>query len=124
MYFYWKISYFGNFLYTAPGQPGGQDFIRGPGPPGSTLATALASGHASGKTCPPTEAGKILRGHVPPPPRTAYVLPAAARAARHLAVLAGHEIAHADVVVFAERVEDDSARWHVDAHRERLGREQ
>ena len=35
MYFYWKICYFGHFLYTAPGQPGGggQDFIRGAGPP-------------------------------------------------------------------------------------------
>ena len=42
-YFYWKIYYFGNFLYTAPCQPGGrgQDFIRGAGPPGPTLATAL-----------------------------------------------------------------------------------
>ena len=30
MYFYWKICYFGHFVYTAPGQPGGggQDFIR------------------------------------------------------------------------------------------------
>ena len=34
MYFYWKICYFGHFLYTAPGQPGGgQDFIRGAGAP-------------------------------------------------------------------------------------------
>ena len=37
-----EISYFENFLYTAPGQPGGQDFIRGAGPPGPTLATDLA----------------------------------------------------------------------------------
>ena len=44
MYFYWKISYFGNFLYTAPGQPGVQDFIRGAGPPGPTLAIALSQG--------------------------------------------------------------------------------
>ena len=28
-----EIFYFGNFLYTAPGQPGGQDFIRRDGPP-------------------------------------------------------------------------------------------
>ena len=35
MYFYWKICYFGHFLYTAQVQPGGgQDFIReGGGPP-------------------------------------------------------------------------------------------
>ena len=32
MYFYLKISYFENFLYTTPG---------GSGPPGPTLATAL-----------------------------------------------------------------------------------
>ena len=30
MYFYWKISYFGNFLYTGPGQPGGPRlYLRG-----------------------------------------------------------------------------------------------
>ena len=33
MYFYWKISYFGHFVYTDQGQPGGQDFIRGGRPP-------------------------------------------------------------------------------------------
>ena len=41
-YFYWKISYFGNFLYTAPCQPGGPRLYQGWGqPPGPTLATAL-----------------------------------------------------------------------------------
>ena len=46
MYFYWKISYLGNFLYTAPGQPGGAKTLSGgPGPPGPTLATALYSCH-------------------------------------------------------------------------------
>ena len=46
MYYYWKISYFGNFLYTAPGQPGGGGprlYQGGAGPPGPTVATALIS---------------------------------------------------------------------------------
>ena len=44
MYFYWKICYFGHFLYTAPGQPGGGGprlYQRGRPPPGPPLATAL-----------------------------------------------------------------------------------
>ena len=41
MYFYWKISYFGNFLYTGPGQPGGPRLYGGgAGPYCPTLATA------------------------------------------------------------------------------------
>ena len=34
-YFYWKISYFGKFLYTAPGQPGrgAKTLSGGPAPP-------------------------------------------------------------------------------------------
>ena len=43
MYFYWKICYFGHFLYTTPGQPGGAKTLSGGAgpPPGPTLATAL-----------------------------------------------------------------------------------
>ena len=33
MYFYWKTFYFGNFLYTAPGKPGGPRLYQGAGPP-------------------------------------------------------------------------------------------
>ena len=45
MYFYWKISYSENLLYTAPGQPGGTKTLSEGGGgwplPGPTLATAL-----------------------------------------------------------------------------------
>ena len=53
MYFYWKISYFGNFQYTAPGQPGGPRLYQGgAGPPWPH------AGYGPG------------RGKLPPPPET------------------------------------------------------
>ena len=42
MYFYWKISNFGNFPYTAQANQGGPRLYQGGrAPPGPTLATAL-----------------------------------------------------------------------------------
>ena len=38
MYFYWKISYSENLLYTAPGQPGGTKTLSEGGGAGPSLA--------------------------------------------------------------------------------------